>query len=113
MRFLNVKICNFRNISLAETPTDARDIILTGENGQGKTNFIEALYTLSYGSSFRTQHLKEAVRHGTDGFSISGEFENEYGETERITTSFYEGKRRILIDGKEINDRIFNGWYNN
>ena len=105
MRFLNVKICNFRNISLAETPTDARDIILTGENGQGKTNFIEALYTLSYGSSFRTQHLKEAVRHGTDGFSISGEFENEYGETERITTSFHEGKRRILIDGKEINDR--------
>ena len=105
MRFRRVAIHDFRNISSADTTVDAKDIILTGENGQGKTNFLEAIYTLSYGSSFRTAHLKEAVRNGAEGFSISAEFENEYGEIERINTSFVDNKRRITIDGKEISDR--------
>ena len=105
MRFRRVAIHDFRNISSADTTVDAKDIILTGENGQGKTNFLEAIYTLSYGSSFRTAHLKEAVRNGADGFSISAEFENEYGEIERINTSFADNRRRITIDDKEISDR--------
>ena len=105
MRFKRIAIHDFRNISSADTDVDAKDIILTGENGQGKTNFIEAVYTLSYGSSFRTSHLREAVRNGSNGFSISAEFENSYGEIERVSTSFSENRRRIIIDGKEINDR--------
>lgn len=105
MKFRKVSLSNFRNISSASLETDAEDIVLTGMNGQGKTNFLEAIYILCYGSSFRTSHLKQAVMHGEDGFTLSADFENEYGETERITTSFYEGKRKILLDGKEITDR--------
>ncbi len=105
MRFIRVKIDNFRNISSASVSTAAEDIVLTGSNGQGKTNFLEAVYILCYGSSFRTNHIKEAVRHGEAGFSLSAEFENEHGEIERISTSFYDSKRRIVIDGKEISDR--------
>ena len=43
MRFRRVAIHDFRNISSADTTVDAKDIILTGENGQGKTNFLEAI----------------------------------------------------------------------
>lgn len=105
MKFRKVSLSNFRNISSASLETDAEDIVLTGMNGQGKTNFLEAIYILCYGSSFRTSHLKQAVMHGEEGFTLSADFENEYCETERITTSFYEGKRKILLDGKEITDR--------
>lgn len=105
MKFRKVSLSNFRNISSASLETDAEDIVLTGMNGQGKTNFLEVIYILCYGSSFRTSHLKQAVMHGEEGFTLSADFENEYGETERITTSFYEGKRKILLDGKEITDR--------
>ena len=105
MRFRRISIHDFRNISSADTYVDAKDIILTGENGQGKTNFIEAIYTLSYGSSFRTSHLRDAVRNGSTGFSISAEFENSYGEIENISTSFSDNHRKIVIDGKEITDR--------
>lgn len=105
MKFRKVSLSNFRNISSASLETDAEDIVLTGMNGQGKTNFLEAIYILCYGSSFRTSHLKQAVMHGEEGFTLSADFENEYGETERINTSFYEGKRKILLDGKEITDR--------
>lgn len=105
MRFRSIRIHDFRNISSAEVDTDAEDIVLSGINGQGKTNFLEAVYLLCYGSSFRANQLKDAVRHGCDGFSVSAEFLNDYGETQRIITSYQDGKRSISIDGKEINDR--------
>ena len=105
MRFKKIEIHDFRNISSASVLIDSEDIVLIGTNGQGKTSFLESIYMLCYGSSFRTQHLREAVMHGMDGFHISAEFENEYGEIERIATSFSDGKRRISIDGKEVKDR--------
>ena len=105
MRFRRISIRDFRNISSASIETDAEDIVLTGTNGQGKTNFLEAVYILCYGSSFRTSHLRQAVRHDEAGFSLSADFENEYGEMERISTSFSDGKRKIMLNGKEISDR--------
>ena len=104
MRFSSIEIHDFRNISSASASSDSEDIVLVGTNGQGKTSFLEAVYMLCYGSSFRTPHLREAVMHGKPGFSISAEFEDE-GFRERITTSYIEGKRRIAIDGKEVKDR--------
>ena len=71
MRFVSLSIRNFRNISSISVPTDSEDIVLIGTNGQGKTSFLESIYMLCYGSSFRTQHLREAVMHGKDGFRIS------------------------------------------
>ena len=105
MRFSRIDIRDFRNISSASALTDSGDIVLIGTNGQGKTSFLESVYMLCYGSSFRTQHIREAVRHGSDGFCITAEFENEYDEKEIVSTSFYEGRRKITIDGKEVKDR--------
>ena len=105
MRFLSLSINNFRNISSASFSTDAEDIVLTGINGQGKTNLLECVYTLCYGSSFRTQNPKECIKHGESGFSINGVFLNEYSEKENVSISYIDGKRKITIDGKEIKDR--------
>ncbi len=105
MRFLSVSINDFRNISSVNIDINAEDIVLTGINGQGKTNFLESIYTICYGSSFRTSHLKESVRHGCDGFMLSAIAENDNEIKENIRISFIDGKRRIMIDGKEINDR--------
>ena len=105
MRFVSVSIRDFRNISSADVDVDAEDIVLTGINGQGKTNFLEAMHVLSYGSSFRTNHLKEAVRSGCEGFSLSAAAEDDNGVRESISISFLDGRRRIAVDGKEIGDR--------
>ena len=56
----------FRNIQDHEIDTAAKQIILTGENGQGKTNLLEAVYILCYGTSFRTQNLKDDITYGND-----------------------------------------------
>jgi len=60
--FKSIHFSGSRNIADGEVYLDARDAYLFGENGQGKTKFLEALYLLSYGSSFRTRHLGDLVR---------------------------------------------------
>ena len=105
MRFKSIKIENFRNISSVSVETDAEDIVLVGTNGQGKTNFLEVLYILCYGSSFRTSYLKEAVRHGEEGFILEAKFQNDFKEIQNIKFVFEKNKRYIEIDGKEVKDR--------
>ena len=105
MRFEKIRINNFRNISSQVVDIDAEDIVLIGENAQGKTNFLEALYTLCYGSSFKTPNLREAVKHGEEWFLIEATFINDYEERQYIMFSYENGKRNIEIDGKRVVDR--------
>lgn len=105
MRFEKIRINNFRNISSQVIDIDREDIVLIGDNAQGKTNFLEALYTLCYGSSFKTPNLKEAVKHGETGFFLEATFLNDYNERQYVMFSFENGKRNIEIDGKKVLDR--------
>ena len=106
MRFTSLNLYNFRNISSASINTDAEDIVLTGINGQGKTNLLEAVYALCYGNSFRTANIKECLKIGAqDGFRIEGSFLDEHNGKEHIKLLFKDGKRHIIIDNKELKDR--------
>jgi DNA replication and repair protein RecF len=105
MRFRSIGFHNFRNLADSLVTTDLRHVVLVGNNGQGKTNFLEALYTLCYGSSFRAQNVKEMCRHGEREFSLSAVVQNDDGLNQRILFRFFDGKRDIRIDGKEIRDR--------
>ncbi len=46
--------------------------IIYGDNGQGKTNWLEAIYLLSRTKSFRTQRLQESIRFGHDSAFVRG-----------------------------------------
>src|SRR3954463_6573833 len=46
--------------------------IFYGNNGQGKTNWLEAIHLLSRTKSFRTQRLQEAIKFGEDSAFVSG-----------------------------------------
>ena len=98
-------LSNFRNLGNCTLDTAARQVILTGENGQGKTNLLEAVYLLCYGSSFRTQDLNEAITYGSDFFYLKNCFEDVDGIERNSEISFDGNKKNIKIDGKEIRDR--------
>lgn len=53
MYFRSVRLRDYRNFRSAEAAFSPRLNILLGENGQGKTNLIEALYLAAQGRSFR------------------------------------------------------------
>lgn len=60
----NIELSNFRNISMAEVSFSPDINIISGENAQGKTNLLEAIWLLSGGRSFRGSKDKELVKIG-------------------------------------------------
>ncbi len=105
MKFISVGFRHFRNLEETLLPVDARRVLLVGENGQGKTNFLEAVYTLCYGSSFRSVPLNTLCTHGSSASTLSAAIENDDGYRQTISFAYADKKRVIRIDGKEIKDR--------
>ncbi|MDR2313274.1 MAG: DNA replication and repair protein RecF [Spirochaetaceae bacterium] len=108
MAFLSLRTASFRNIKDAGIDTRAKDIFLIGENGQGKTNFLEALYFCSYASSFRGVKDGDLARYGTGAFSASAELgpllpEKTLGT--RIVITVENSCKTVRVNGKKVEDR--------
>jgi DNA replication and repair protein RecF len=104
----SLRTAAFRNLADATVNTSAKNIFLVGENGQGKTNFLEALYFCSYASSFRGNSDREIVRNGEKEFSAAITVK-EAGSPDRISgevlVKVENGKKTVTIDGKKSEDR--------
>ncbi len=84
----------------------AHIIVLTGANGAGKTNILEAVSLIAPGRGLRgaeISDIKNALAAPEDLWAVSAEIESIKGDVLRIGTGQdREGKRRILrIDGKD------------
>ncbi|MBI9107153.1 MAG: DNA replication/repair protein RecF [Spirochaetales bacterium] len=104
MGFKSVRLFQFRNIRDTEITFSDKDIYLVGENGQGKTNFLESIYLLCYGSSFRTRNESVLLKHSEKQMSLSAVFQDGF-QSRTIQLKIENGSKSILIDGKKIRDR--------
>lgn len=66
----HLRIQDFRNVSEATLTFRAGLNVLLGENGQGKTNLLEAIGLLANGRSFRRAPPAAMRRHGQPGFYL-------------------------------------------
>ncbi len=64
---------NFRNFSEAEAVFSPRLNILHGENAQGKTNLLEAIYLIATGRSFRAERLQDLIKQGEKFFFLDAQ----------------------------------------
>ena len=103
MSFAFLRTLSFRNLIDSEIDVRGKDIFLVGENGQGKTNFLEALYFCSYASSFRGCRDKDVVRNGESDCSAAVSLEGSLFSN--VIVAFKDGKKNIILDGKRIEDR--------
>jgi len=103
MSFVFLRTVAFRNLLDAETDLRGKDIFLVGENGQGKSNFLEALYFCSYASSFRGSKDKELVKNGEKDCSAS--LSIMAALYSNVSVAFKDQKKVITLDGKRIEDR--------
>ncbi len=62
----DLELHNFRNIKSSKVSFNSRLNIFCGKNGQGKTSFVEGIYFLSCGKSFRTNQKKELINNSSD-----------------------------------------------
>jgi DNA replication and repair protein RecF len=106
MPFDKIRLSSFRNLEDAEIGTAADRIFLVGENGQGKTNFLEALYYLSYGASFRGPVDAEAARRGSPSFALAGRVRAAEGLPADDIRVSWEGRvKEIRRNEKPVRDR--------
>lgn len=102
--FLNrLKLTEFRNYAALSLELDQRHVVLTGENGAGKTNLMEAVSFLSPGRGLRRAAYADVTRVGAgDGFSVFAEVEGMEGTVEigTGTAGVTEGQsRRLRLNG--------------
>lgn len=73
-------LADFRSYPNLDLSLNTRIVVLTGENGAGKTNLLEALSLLSPGRGLRHVELSELARTGgSGGFAIFAEIETQNG----------------------------------
>lgn len=98
-----LKLTDFRNYAQASLVLDQRHVVLTGENGAGKTNLMEAVSFLSPGRGLRRAVLGDVARaDGAGGFSVFAELDGMEGEVAigTGTEPSEEGPaRRLVVNG--------------
>ena len=100
MRINSLKIKNFRNIAeMSILPNDEMNVIY-GENAQGKTNLIEAIWLLTGAKSFRGSRDDELTKFGEQKALISADFIAE--EIEKNIKIEIEDKRKFSINDKKV-----------
>lgn len=94
MRILSLTLRNFRNHHEERYLFGPQINLICGPNARGKTSILEALHLLMTGRSFRAQHLKEMIRHGSSEFYIDACF-IKFGVEQTLRFS-YDGKERKI-----------------
>ncbi len=91
---------DFRNIADLEIAPAPRFNVIAGDNGQGKTSLLEALYCVATSRSFRTEKLKELRREGCAFARVDVELaEAGHLRTQRVTVS--DKGRAVLADDQK------------
>ena len=65
-----IRLTNYRNYISQELAFSEGVNLFYGENGQGKTNLLEAIYLMATGKSHRTSNYNDLVGFGSEGFEI-------------------------------------------
>ena len=66
----SIAVRDFRNITKIDLAPSPRLNVVSGQNGQGKTSLLEAIYFVATSRSFRTHRPAELVRHGAAAASV-------------------------------------------
>jgi DNA replication and repair protein RecF len=96
----HLRLRDFRNYGRIDVEFSPGFHLLLGNNAQGKTNILEAIYLLSTLRSFRGVASAQMVRHGQSGFFVGGK---THHAGDREIKVFWSAKERNLsVDGRPV-----------
>ena len=110
MKLLSLEIRDFRNLAAVDLEPSPRATILVGQNGQGKTNLLEAIAFLTTLRALRATRLEELVRFGAGQAQMVGLFHGP-GGPRTLAVRIADGARMAFLDGKALDrfDDYFEG----
>ncbi len=96
-----IVVSDFRNIHLQELEFSPNVNCISGNNGEGKTNLLDAIYYLSMTKSAFSSSDRFTFRHGTDEFSVAGTYRMENGLSSRFALKMTsKGEKKVRKDDK-------------
>ena len=105
MNVTRLTLRDFRSYEAAELRPGPGLTVITGRNGAGKTNLLEALYFACTGRSCRTANEREVVRFGAGVTRLELEAQDAHGR-HTITVGFQPGEpKHLRVDGAPV-DRL-------
>ena len=137
MSLTRLMLRDFRCFAALELDLAPRANLILGDNASGKTSLLEAVFVLSRGRSFRTPKTENLVRHGAEGFLLSGAAKDASGTlplglarhgagleariggapaqslaelTERLPVQLFDSSSHQLIEGGPRYRRQFLDW---
>lgn len=97
----NIKVENFRNYENELIEFNKNINIIYGNNAQGKTNILEAIFFSALGKSFRTSKEKQVIMKEKDFFKIHTEFQKK--DREGTIDLFLGNDKSISVNGVKLN----------
>ena len=95
----SVKLNNFRNIACEALSADSSVNVIYGENAQGKTNILEAIWLFSGCKSFRNSKDGEFIKFGADFADISLDFTDKIRK--KSAEIIIKDKKKAILNGVE------------
>ncbi|MBQ6716616.1 MAG: AAA family ATPase, partial [Clostridia bacterium] len=102
MRITSIQLQGFRNYEDADIRPCEGITVFTGNNAQGKTNILEAVYLSCTGRSHRTVHDKEMIKTGCDFARVKVEARRNDGMHDIEIVLSQLGRRKIKVAGNAV-----------
>ena len=100
----NIYVENFRNIDSADVDLTEGTNVLIGENAQGKTNLLEAIYMTSLGKSFRMGNDKDIINFDSDYCYIKNSYTDDQRDME-VGMRIFRDRRAKVIEQNRVKIR--------
>lgn len=100
----NLHLENFKNYSRCSLTFNQKLNFIFGENGNGKTNILEAISMLCYTKSFLLNSDADCVNYAENSFLAAGEFCNASGSWNKIKLSYdrLENSKSLLYGSEKV-----------
>jgi DNA replication and repair protein RecF len=100
MHLAHLRLRDFRNYARLDADFSPGFHLLLGENAQGKTNVLEAIYLMATLRSFRDVGSAQMVRHGQKGYFAGGKVVSQGHHEIKMYWSAQE--RSLTLDGRPV-----------
>lgn len=102
----HLSLLNYKNVTSAELTFSPKINCLIGDNGEGKTNVLDAIHFLSLCRSALTSVDSACIRHGEEIAFLQGQYVREDGEGEEVSLGMRRGHKKQLKRNKKSYARL-------
>ncbi len=102
MHLAHLRLRDFRNYARLDADFSPGLHLFLGENAQGKTNILEAVYLLATLRSFRGVGSAQMIRHGQKGYFAGGRAVGQGEHEMKLRTGPPPSAERVGLDGRPV-----------